>query len=320
MKKSLIFISVLLCITLAFISCNDSNSESAADNGSKNNIETTSDINSVEESALTTAETSLNSNECTSETFETEDNALPSLEFEDTMPYIERDSQTGNIYAVWATNTFLLPDVTYTAYLESVTYGQNAWIFNFRAQGITLYKLSVSGEMEIYENIYPEDVGFTEMTFAFASFTNENHGYIFFWRDDCYMEGWPIQFLKTLDGGKTWEMIQSNDSTSAGDGEYYPELAKFLNEDIGIVTYRYEYGPSDCGQTYITSDGGKTWKAIYDLPYPDEVALENTYSKLVDAYWDEFDNSLRIEVKVISQFVEYTLKFKSYNFEEWVLY
>lgn len=252
--------------------------------------------------------------------YDTIDNGLSSLKIEDPSLCIERDSSTGNIYAVWALNTFLLSGATHIAYLESATCGQYAWIFNCRAQGITLYKLSASGQMEVYENIYSEDIGFTEMTFAFANFNDEKNGCLFFWRDDCYTSGWPIQFLKTLDGGKSWEMIKPENPLSAGNGKHYPEFAKFLTEDIGIFTYRYEYGPSDCGKTYVTSDGGKTWKSIYDLPYPDEVVRDNTYSKLVDAYWDKYDNSLKIEVKVIGEFIEYTLRFKSYDFKEWIPY
>ena len=79
MKKAIILLSILLCIALAFMSCNASNNESANDNKSKNNIESTSDIDSGYKSVLTTAETSLNSNECTSEEFEITDNELSSL-------------------------------------------------------------------------------------------------------------------------------------------------------------------------------------------------------------------------------------------------
>lgn len=246
-------------------------------------------------------------------------NDLSSLIIEDPSLCIEKDSSSGNIYAVWALKTFVLSDATEIAYLESAICGQYAWIFNLRAKGITLYKLSASGKMEVYENIYPEDIGFTEMTFAFASFYNEANGCLFFWRDNCYSSGWPIQFLQTSDGGQSWEMSKPNNLLSSGDGKQYPEFAKFLTEDIGILSYRFDYSPSDCGKTYVTSDGGKTWENISDLPYPDGVVCDNTYSKLVDAYWDKYNNNMIIEVRVISEFIEYTVRFKSCNFKDWIL-
>lgn len=294
MKK---LIMILLCCTmlLATNSCNVNRSE--FDDSTKNN------------------ESISNNDKC-----DAAHNDLSSLKIEDPILYIERDS-SGNIYASWALRTFVLSDATDMAYLESTTCGQYAWIFNWRAKGITLYKLSASGQMEVYENIYPEDIEFTEMTFAFASFYNDTNGYLFFWRDDCYMDRWPIQFLKTSDGGKSWEMIKPEDAPSAGAGfKNYPELAKFLTEDIGIVTYRHDSGPSDCGITYVTADGGETWKRVYDLPYPSEIACDDTYSKLVDAYWDKYSNCLKIEVLVKSRFVDYTLRFKSYDFNVWILY
>lgn len=252
------------------------------------------------------------------------ENDLSSFKNENPSLCIEKDYSTGNIYAVWALNIFPLSDATEIAYLETATCGQYAWIFNWRAQGITLYKLFASGQMEVYENIYPEDIGFTEMTFAFASFYNENNGCLFFWRDDCYSSGWPIRVLKTSDGGESWEMTKPENSISAQGGKQYPELAKFLTEDIGIITYRFDNGPSDCGLTYITSDGGRTWEHISDLPYSDEVVLDYSkggyYSKLVDAYWAEYDNCMKIEVRVISEFTEYILRFKSYDLKEWILY
>ena len=296
MKKILSLTIVTVMLLASLCSCNEkapNNNDGNIDNNDNNYNQNADDINP---------------------------NNLSSLNIEEPSLCIQRDSSTGNIYAVWALKTFLLPDATSTVYLKSTTCGQYAWIFNCCAKGITLYKLSASGQMEVYENIYPEDIQFTEMTFAFASFCNETNGYLFFWRDDCYTEGWPIQFLRTSDGGKSWEMIKPENAPSAGHGKNYPELAKFLTKDIGIVTYRHD-DPSDCGRTYVTTDGGETWKGIFDvLPYPSEISRDDTYSKLVDAYWDKYSNCLKIEVLVRSQFVDYTLRFKSYDLNEWILY
>ena len=115
-------------------------------------------------------------------------------------------------------------------------------------------------------------------------------------------------------------MSKPNNLLSSEDGKQYPEFAKFLTEDIGILSYRFDYSPSDCGKTYVTSDGGKTWENISDLPYPDGVVRDNTYSKLVDAYWDKYNNNMIIEVRVISEFIEYTVRFKSCNLKDWIPY
>ena len=237
--------------------------------------------------------------------------------------YIEEDYSTGKVYAVWALKIFHLYDVlggTYLPYLKTATYGPYAWIFNVRADGITLYKLSTSGEMEVFEDIYPEDVGFTEMTFAFPSFLNENNGFLFFWRDNYFTSSWPVRFLKTADGGKTWEMYELENAPNGGhSNKCYPELAKFLTENVGIISYRFDNGPSDCAKTYVTSDGGKTWNSVSNLPYPDGFVRDNTYSELVDAYWSSYDESIKIEVRVNSEYIDYTLCFKSYDLKEWIL-
>lgn len=314
-KKAVVFATILCTLLSSMVGCNKTNNIDTETTSAVTQEEITTQEAITENKEIESA-TDIESSSDIESGKESMDNGLSEYH----SLHIERDSSTGNIYAIWAKKTFLLSDATHIEYLESTTCGEYAWIFNCRAQEITLYKLFASGQMEIYKNIYPDDVGFTEMTFAFASFIDENNGYLFFWRDDCYQAGWPIQFLKTLDGGNSWEMIKPENSVSAGAAKYYPEFAKFLTQNIGILTYRFEYGPSDCGITYVTSNGGKTWNSIYDLPYPDEIVRDNTYSKLIDAYWDEYDNSLRIEVKVISQFVEYTLNFKSYDFKEWVLY
>ena len=236
---------------------------------------------------------------------------------------IENDYTTGKKYAVWALKTFelSLSDKTNTCYLETATFGEYAWIFDVRAKGIILYKLSASGEMEVYENIYPEDIGFTEMTSAFPSFYDEDNGFLFFWRDNYYDSDWPVRFLKTTDGGKTWEMREPENPVTSLGSRNYPEMAKFVSENVGVLSYRFHNGISDCGLTYVTTDGGTTWKMIDSLPYPDEIVREDTYSELVDFYKPQYSDEYHLDVKVRSgkRDVTYLLHFQSYDLEEWIL-
>ena len=234
---------------------------------------------------------------------------------------IENDYTTGKKYAVWALKTFelSLSDKTNTCYLETATFGEYAWIFDVRAKGIILYKLSASGEMEVYENIYPEDIGFTEMTFAFASFYNETNGCLFFWRDDCYVSGWPIRFLKTNDGGKTWNLYEPENAPTTSCEKQYPNFAKFLLGNVGIVSYRY-YTISDlCARTYLTFDGGKTWEHISQLEYSQELS-DYVYSEVKDLYYTSSGYILEVEISNGKLGTKDIVYYISQNLKLWELF
>ncbi len=96
----------------------------------------------------------------------------------------------------------------------------------------------------------------------FVSFLNDLQAYLFFFDERASHQ---MQLLFTCDGGKTW----SEPSQSDVRADYLrdvPRIAKFADEKVGIVAYRYATAPDARTRTYLTKDGGVTWSLLTDLP------------------------------------------------------
>lgn len=68
--------------------------------------------------------------------------------------------------------------------------------------------------------------------------------------------------LKTTDGGKTWERAGDDSNLAVGNWHEYPLISKFINDDEGMVGFTYYSDEDLCDRTFVTTDGGKTWKKI----------------------------------------------------------
>ena len=92
-----------------------------------------------------------------------------------------------------------------------------------------------------------------------VSFYEEDHGAMFF--TDNYATR-HLVVLKTTDGGKTWERAGDDSNLAVGNWHEYPLISKFINDDEGMVGFTYYSDEDLCDRTFVTTDGGKTWKKI----------------------------------------------------------
>ena len=105
------------------------------------------------------------------------------------------------------------------------------------------------------------------------NFINDQLGYTFVF--DCDTEF--LTFLKTTDGGKTWERQPIVDAPEPG-MHLGIDDAKMFTEDTGFIK-RLWHGT---GVIYVTTDGGKTWthpdygapSAEEEFGYDDETSIE----------------------------------------------
>ena len=90
-------------------------------------------------------------------------------------------------------------------------------------------------------------------------FYEEDHGALFF--GDNLAER-HIVVMKTTDGGMTW--VKAGDDSNLKSLNYHSRLifAKFINDNEGMASFCY-FGNNDmCQHTFVTVDGGKTWKHL----------------------------------------------------------
>lgn len=92
-----------------------------------------------------------------------------------------------------------------------------------------------------------------------VSFYEEDHGAMFF--TDNYATR-HLVVLKTTDGGKTWERAGDDSNLAVGNWHEYPLISKFINDEEGMVGFTYYSDEDLCDRTFVTTDGGKTWKKI----------------------------------------------------------
>ena len=121
--------------------------------------------------------------------------------------------------------------------------------------------------------------------FKYCNFIDEQTGYLFLFSDS---EIKPIEFLKTSDGGITWIMQPLENIPSL----YWKAdviCAKMLNENVGIISGQHWADDNMSERTYVTTDGGITWKKVVlptDGPYVSEPdsSTNNTYMASIEVY------------------------------------
>ena len=116
-------------------------------------------------------------------------------------------------------------------------------------------------------NFYAEDV------YTGYNFTTPQKGYFFSFAP---ADGFYVQlevFLKTDDGGNSWQPITVAKPPVLNWKERIL-CAKMINDNVGLISGRYYAGDDGVSdRTYITTDGGLNWEKV-ELP---------THSRLLDA-------------------------------------
>lgn len=131
----------------------------------------------------------------------------------------------------------------------------------------------------------------------YYGFTSDKNGYIFVFNETGHsVSAMPpiklICLLKTADGGQTWNVIEYENPPGVN-GRDYVEFAYFFNDQVGIFSGRYCVIENMCSRTWVTFDGGQSWRRIADLPFPDlsealdidYYATELKYIEYIDGYY-----------------------------------
>ncbi len=158
---------------------------------------------------------------------------------------------------------------------------------------LTTWKLARNNE-KIETNVSELDMKYDEVDAYFCNYYKENCAYFFY---ISYVDAHKLIRFETTDGGKTW-MNQKNElNISGGTCHAWPEIAKFITKDVGIISYRVLDDEPLKARTYLTTDYGKTWTTIADLP--DEKCnsgnvcnlkkIDDKYIMTVRCYDDEYD-------------------------------
>ena len=171
-----------------------------------------------------------------------------------------RDAQGTNYICLkdWD-KTYVMPD-NFISYSDAVILENVAWLISHRNAQISVWRFSRDcSAVELYTHIYHAE--HSAPIFTFANFWSECEGCVFFWDDRDEKNCWPVQFLKTNDGGETWYTVECQTPIRAQEWREYPHIAKFISADTGIISYR-DYQRDLDERTYITLDGGRTWKNI----------------------------------------------------------
>ena len=124
-----------------------------------------------------------------------------------------------------------------------------------------------------------------------ANFINENIGYLFtFVEDPNSVHATGSAKLSSLfvteDGGKTWNPTAPESFPSISLREYI-NFAKMASQDVGLVSgnfFGYDY--NFCERTLITTDGGRNWVNVADLPQINELlwAIVTDFEQVGDSY------------------------------------
>jgi photosystem II stability/assembly factor-like uncharacterized protein len=146
-----------------------------------------------------------------------------------------------------------------------------------------------------YGENWEESMDFTSVAkrITTSHFTSSKKGWAFGYMGNMF-EFYKLVFLKTSDGGMTWE--SKFDTTF--DGAFYLSYADFCDENNGMVT-------NQLGPYFVTSDGGETWqtqKLYPTINFPDPNLYSLAYTSknnivLTNMAWHIFHYSGESELK-----------------------
>ena len=173
------------------------------------------------------------------------------------------------------------PEDSLSRTIRAYFLGDSIYITNIEKTGdatavIKSAKLSKNSDKAVCGNtnvelncVYLDDEPFSfEWQSAWLSFYEDDHGALFL--GDNYLTR-HLTVLKTADGGVTWEKAGDDSNLKTDSWHEWVDFAKFVSDNEGMVSYSY-YGHEEmCDRTFVTIDGGKTWKKLsvdYDSNTP----------------------------------------------------
>lgn len=146
----------------------------------------------------------------------------------------------------------------HTEYQTATTYGDNVWLIASNSNGrhtntFSVLKAEQNGTMS-YSRI---DLGGTcFIQGLYCNFSSEYNGKLIVYYSDHYQR---CMVYETKDGGTTWNKV-TEDIISAANRHENVIAAGFVTDDIGYISYEYVGDEQPGTRTYITVDGGRTWK------------------------------------------------------------
>ena len=181
----------------------------------------------------------------------------------------------------------------HTEYQTAATYGDYVWLIASNGNGrntstFSVLKADQNGTMS-YGQI---DLGGTYFIQGlYCDFSSKQTGKLIVYYSDQYQK---CMIYETQDGGATWNKV-IGDVTSAANRHETVIAAGFVTNDIGFVSYRYVGEEQPGVRTYITVDGGRTWKP-WSVTLPSNI-IQDGYGEVVDMYHDNGKLILTVVVR-----------------------
>ena len=180
----------------------------------------------------------------------------------------------------------------HTSYQTAATYGDYVWLIASNGSGrntstFSVLKADQNGIMS-YGRI---DLGGTHLIQGlYCNFSSEYHGKLIVYYSDHYQR---CMVYETKDGGTTWHKV-TGDIISAANRHENVIAAGFVTDDIGYISYEYVGDEQPGVRTYITVDGGKTWKP-WGVTLASDM-IQKGYGEVVNL---EFDNAKLILTVIV---------------------
>ena len=179
-----------------------------------------------------------------------------------------------------------------TDYQTAATYGDYAWLIASNGSGRQTKSLSVLktdvngtssyGHIDLGASYYIEGL--------YCSFSSEQKGKLIINYSEQYHR---CIVYETENGGTTWNRV-TEDIISAGNPRENIIAAGFVSENIGYISYRYVGDEQPGVRTYITVDGGKTWKP-WSVTLPSNI-IQDGYGEVVEM---KYENGKLISTVVV---------------------
>ena len=180
-----------------------------------------------------------------------------------------------------------------TDYQTATTYGNYAWLIASNGSGRQTKSLSVLktdvngtssyGHIDLGASYYIEGL--------YCSFSSEQHGKLIINYSEQYHR---CMVYETENGGATWNRV-TEDIISAGNRHESIIAAGFVSDNIGYISYEYFGELQPNVRTYITTDGGKTWKS-WNVTLPSNI-IQDGYGEVIELKYDNGKLILTVVVR-----------------------
>ena len=180
----------------------------------------------------------------------------------------------------------------HTEYQTADTYGDYVWLITSNGNGrhtstFSVLKADQAGKMS-YGRI---DLGGTYFIQGlYCNFSSEYNGKLIIYYSDHYQR---CMVYETKDGGETWNKV-IGDIISGTNWHKTVTAAGFVTDEIGFVSYGYIGTEQPGMRTYITIDGGKTWKTS-GITLPSNI-IQDGYGEVVEM---KYENGKLISTVVV---------------------